>query len=265
MNNDKLTEVLESVGMNKSEIKIYIDLVKNRKSSALDISKRTTIHRSNTYDILRNLMEKGFVRESTQNNRKLFIAMEPEKIKDYLKQKEREIDLIIEQLKQYSDQNTTEEVVSITRGQFAVREMLIDMLKKNCTINAYGASNDAVENFGEGFLEDYHKKRIRKKILMRHIYNVDATNRINYLNKMKYTEAKSLSKKYDTHVATIICDDNVYIVVFVNPVSIISIKNKEIAETYLKYFDLLWSKATIPSTKALIVTQKEDRDENNTI
>ena len=257
MNNEKLNEVLGSVRMNKSEIKIYIDLVKNKMSSALDISKRTTVHRSNTYDILRNLIEKGFVKESTQNNRKLFIAMEPGKIKDYLKQIEKEIDLIMEQLKNYSEQSNADETVSITRGQFATREMLNDILKKNCTINLYGASRRAVECIGEGFMEDYHKKRIRKKVLMRHIYSMDAYDRITLLNKFQYTEARTLAKKYDTHVMTVICDDLVYLVIFVNPVSIISIKNKEIADTYNKYFELLWSKASIPVKNTEKITEHE--------
>lgn len=264
MSDDKLTEVLESVGMNKSEIKIYVDLVKNKMSSALDISKRTTIHRSNTYDILRNLIEKGFAKESTHNNRKLFIAMEPEKIKDYLKQKEKEVDLIIDQLKSYSEISNSEEIVSITRGQFAAREGLNDMLKKNSTINVYGASKEAIEAFGEGFLEDYHKNRARKKILMRHIYNVDAIDRVIFLNKLKFTEARMLPKKYDTHVTTIICGDLVYLNIFVNPISCITIKNKEIADTYNKYFELLWSKAIIPAkfsikTKEILEKDKEDR------
>ncbi|MFA4960401.1 MAG: helix-turn-helix domain-containing protein [Candidatus Pacearchaeota archaeon] len=261
MTADKLTEVLESVGMNKSEIKIYVDLVKNKKSSALDISKRTTIHRSNTYDILRNLIEKGFVKESTQNNRKLFIPMEPEKIKDYLRQKEKEIDLIIEHLNQFSEQNNEEETVTITRGQFAAREALVDLMKKNCTINIYGASNEAVQTFGEGFMEEYHKKRARKKILMRHIYNMDAVARIEYLNKLKFTEARALSKKYDTHVSTVICGDLVYIIIFVNPISIITIKNKEIADTYNKYFELLWAKAIIPSAKKTLGKPAEEISE----
>lgn len=246
MGDGKIEEVLESVGLNKSEIKIYVDLVKNKTSSALDISKRTTIHRSNTYDILRNLIEKGFVKETIEDNRKLFIPMEPEKIKDYLKQKEKEVDQIIEQLNHYQEQNTPDETVSLTRGQFAAREVLNDLLKKNATINVYGASKEAVEAFGEGFLEDFHKRRAKKKILMRHIYNLDALKRIEFLNKIECTEARFLSKKYDTLVSTQICDDMVILIIFVNPVSIITIKNKEIADTYNKYFELLWSKAQVP-------------------
>jgi hypothetical protein len=137
--------------------------------------------------------------------------------------------------------------VSLTRGQFAAREVLNDLLKKNATINVYGASREAVEAFGEGFLEDFHKRRAKKKILMRHIYNIDAIKRIDFLNKLEYTEAKFLSKKYDTHVSTQICDDVVILIIFVNPVSIITIKNKEIADTYNKYFELLWSKAQNPA------------------
>ncbi|MFZ5954792.1 MAG: helix-turn-helix domain-containing protein, partial [Nanoarchaeota archaeon] len=40
---DKVSEVLKSIGLNKNEIEIYIDLIGHKSSTALEISKRTKI------------------------------------------------------------------------------------------------------------------------------------------------------------------------------------------------------------------------------
>jgi hypothetical protein len=78
---------------------------------------------------------------------------------------------------------------------------------------------------------------------MRHIYNQEAKERMDVLNKMKFTEAKHLAGKYDADAPTNICGDTVIFFVFSEPVSVIKIKSKKIADTYKKYFELLWQHA----------------------
>ena len=77
----QINDILRSIGLNKNEVKIFLDLIKKNSSSALEISKRTEIHRSNVYDSLRVLMEKGFVGELTGNKKKIFQALDPLRIK----------------------------------------------------------------------------------------------------------------------------------------------------------------------------------------
>jgi hypothetical protein len=108
---------------------------------------------------------------------------------------------------------------------------------------AFGASKKAVENFGEGFLEEFHKQRIKRKIQMFHIYNSSALDRIKYLNKMKFTHAKFLAKKYDTTMSTAICHDTVLLLNFLDSLFVIKIKSQQIADTYKRYFELMWRMA----------------------
>lgn len=242
---DKITEVLSSIGLNRTEIKIYLDLVTHNISSALEISNRTKIYRANTYDTLRRLIEKGFVKEALRENKKVFQSIGPERIKDYIKQKEQEIDSIIPKIKEISNNDTKKENISMTRGVFALREALLGLLELNQPINVLGIPINAIEKLGEGFLKDFHKQRIKKKILMRHVYNQNAAQRIKELNSMEFTQAKHLSKKYDSFVATNICGDKLVMFVFNDPISVIEIKNKDLADAYNKYFEILWTHATV--------------------
>lgn len=241
----KVMDILEFIGMHKNERIIYLDLLKHGPSTAVDISKRTRIHRPNTYDALRKLIDKGFISQTRTPLKNFFQAMEVQKIKDYIDQKKQEIEEILPTIQEFSKRMTVKEDVRITKGGFAAREALLDLLELNSVINVYGASNEAVESFGVGFLKDFHNRRIKKKITMKHIYNGDASDRIRALNKMKYTEAKHLSKHYDTLVATVICQDTVLLLIFSNPVSVITIKRQEIADAYTKYFEILWSRSKV--------------------
>ena len=56
-----MEEVLESLGLTKVEIKVYLDLVRNGNSFVGNISRRTHLNRTNLYDVLQSLKHKGFI------------------------------------------------------------------------------------------------------------------------------------------------------------------------------------------------------------
>jgi len=243
MSEEKIQKTLKSIGFTENEIKIYLDLIKNSISSAHEISNRTKIYRTNVYDALKNLIEKGFVTEIIEEKKKKFKCVNPEKIKDYLIQKEQEIDSILSELISLSKKVDEKENFSMTKGTFAMRNTLFDLLELNKPINVYGIPKNVIEIFGKEFLNNFHKKRIKKKIMMKHIYNQEAKERIKKLNQMKYTQAKHLSKKYDAETPTNICGDTVVFFILNDPVIIIKIKSKKVAETYNKYFEIFWNNA----------------------
>lgn len=78
---------------------------------------------------------------------------------------------------------------------------------------------------------------------MKHIYNVDAKERIDYLNSLPYTEARYLPQEYSSPVATEVCGDHVNLILWDKDAIVIQIESKEIAKAYKKYFYLLWDLA----------------------
>ena len=242
---ERVTAVLESIGFNKNEIKVYLDLLKYHGSSALEISKRTGIHRSNTYDALRELINRGFVREIIKVKKRTFIAMDPRKILDYVKQKENDVNLILPYLNGISYEHCDEENVSIEKGVFAAREGMIDLLRLNKPITTVGISDEVIDLLGERFLKDFHEKRIKKKIPFFGIYDESALKRVGFLNKLKYSEGRYLSRKYISSTITLVCGDLVFIAIFHKFPTIIKIKNKDVADAYSNYFQLSWRQARI--------------------
>ncbi len=168
---EKITQIFRSIGLSKNEIKVYLDLIRNNSSCALAISKRLGIHRPNAYDALNGLIEKGFVQVTIKDNKRIFYAISPNKIKDYLMQKKQELDSIIPDLIEFSERKDNQEEVSITKGIFALRNAIMSLLEESKTINVYGIPLGSEEILGKGFLDDFHDTRIKKKILMRHIYS----------------------------------------------------------------------------------------------
>jgi sugar-specific transcriptional regulator TrmB len=236
---EKIKEFLKSIGLGKNEAEIYLALLRKEASSVLEISKITKIHRSNIYDSLNNLINHGLVYEINTNKRKLFYARPLKSLLDYVKHKEIELKEIINS---FEVVNPIDRKVGISKGKFALKQALMSLLESGEPIVVYGIPNSAIETIGP-ILKEFHKERIKRKILMRHIYNQNAQERIKQLNKMKYTEARHLSEKYDSFVSTNIVKDKVILIIWDKEISVIEITDKNIAQAYKNYSEILWKKA----------------------
>ncbi len=244
MDIQKIQETLESVGMNKNEILIYLDLIKTGSSSAHDISKNTKIHRPNVYDALDKMIKKGMVTSSIEDSKKIFYPIEPKNLVEYLKQREYELQEVIPEIEKFRTNSKKERKVEMAEGIRAFRVVFNNLLEKNQDIFAYGIPKDVPEIVG-GFLNDFHQRRVHKGIVMKHIYNKDAEKRIKFLNEMPCTEARYLPSTYDTTIMTMICGDAVLLTFWEEPIFTIIIENQTIANAYKKYFEILWEEAKI--------------------
>ncbi len=235
--------ILEDIGLSKNEAKVYLALIELGSSTVSKISEKSGVHRTNCHDVLNRLIEKGLVAHITKNNARYYEATDPNSLLNILKEKEHKIKKILPQLKLGKELAVKSEA-NIHEGLPAAKHILNHLLEKKETILVYGVISDVAELIGP-FLEQFHKKRIKQKIWMKHIYNTDAKDRINYLNKLQYTEARTLPREFDSPVATNICGDEVVLILWKKKALTIQIKNKEIADAYRRYFELMWKLAKI--------------------
>ena len=239
----EMAEILRSLGLNKNESNIFLDLIVHRPSSPLEISKRTHIHRSNVYDSLRTLSERGFIKEIVEDGKKIFKAVHPRKIKEYLIQKGQELDILIPDLISASSDGSGESNIFLSQGVFAFRNAMMDLLKLGQPINTYGLPEGFENVLGKGFLDEFNRKRVKHKILHKYIHCLEKSGIAAASNKHNYLEVRNLSKKYNSLVNTNICGDRVVIVLFGEIISIIEIINQDVANSFQKYFQILWSHA----------------------
>ncbi len=244
MENEEIIKVLESIGLHKNEIAVYLDLIRIGKSSALDIAKRTGIHRSNVYDTVEKLIEKGLVAVNVKENRKVFYPVEPKSLLNYLKQKEYDVKKILPKIEEIKRKQYEERKIILLEGVPPLRSILSDFLKMKKPISALGVPKDIPEILG-GFLIEFHNERIKKKIPMKIIFNSSSEKRIREINKMEFTEARFLPSVFDSKVTTDICGNKVVFVFWETPISVALIEDKDLAEAYQKYFDIIWESAKL--------------------
>ena len=77
-------EILSEIGFSRNESKVYLTLLQIGPSTAGTIAARSNIHRTNVYDAVERLAEKGIVTHIFKGNKKYFEAVDPNHIKEVL-------------------------------------------------------------------------------------------------------------------------------------------------------------------------------------
>ncbi len=232
-------QTLESIGLSQNEAKVYLTLNKLGSAPAGKIAEEAKLHRTNVYDALDRLFKKGLVSHFTKDNIKIFNTTSPGTLLNLLNEKKLLLESIMPTLTLNHQLSNIQTKASVFEGVNSFKNALYSFLEVNKPILVYGIPK-YVPELVQNWIMNFHKERIAKKILMKHIYNAGAKERIDLLNKMPYTESTYLPKEYDSPVSTVVCGQEVLICLWaVKPLLIIRIENPQLAKAYEKYFELL--------------------------
>ncbi|MBT3464130.1 hypothetical protein HOD20_03450 [archaeon] len=237
--NENILNLLKDIGLTQREAEVYIALLKMGKSSVLDISKNVKIHRTNIYDNLENLIEMGLAKFIVENDKKYYSITHPNMILEVLNERKlRFKDILPGMISEYSKEKSKTEA-SILRGKDGLKSIFEDYLRVKETIYMYGVPLLAPDLI-KYYLPGYHKRRIKKKITNKVIFNYNAKNRMKFINSLNYSKGKYLPKEFDSPASTTIYGQNISIILWTEDPLIVSVKNKQIAESYKSFFDFLW-------------------------
>lgn len=242
---EELTREIECIGLTRNESLVYLSLLDNGPCKAGCVAKTTKIQRTNVYDALARLMNKGLAGQIENEGTRMFDAGSPELLKDLLLEKQEKADRLVPLLRKRQANTGRENKATMLEGIKGIRAVLQDILSSlepGDEVVTYGNPKDTSYRM-RGFIGRYHNERISKGIRQYHIYNQDAQERLKQLREMKYTFARHLAKDYDSKVATTVYGDRVSFFVWQDQAQAMIIQNKEFAESYKRYYWLLWKEA----------------------
>ena len=98
-NNMNIVKQLKDVGLHQSEIDVYLYLLGNGYSTPPQVSRGTKIARTNCYNVLSSLKDKGLIKEEQRRKRKVYLASDPEALLLSLEKKKMALEGVIPDLK----------------------------------------------------------------------------------------------------------------------------------------------------------------------
>lgn len=238
---------LQQMGLNQSETKVYIALLKIGASTTGPIIIESRTANSKVYEVLEKLIQKGLVSYFTKENVRYYKATNPKMLLDYLEEKKLEIEKEKEQLNellpslialsQEKEEDKGAVIFSGHRGVKTAFTNLVDELNERDEVHIMG-----VYDFGEKFLRlalYFQKIRSSKKIKAKFLVNQEAKNIAKEFRKYPPVEIKFLPQGIFTPAIFLIYKDKV-IINLAKEMTFFVLKSKSAKEAFDSYFNLLW-------------------------
>ena len=236
-----LQNVLENVGLNEKEAKIYLAALEMCSSPVSKIAKRAKINRVTTYDILEKLIKKGLISFITNDKIKYFTATEPEILVKKYKRRAQALHKALPELKRLHG-DTNHPLVRYFEGLDGIKGIYTDTLTSKTEIVNYGNSKE-IRTHWPTYDEDYVKERARRKIYLRGIAIDDEYGRlVQEKDKSNFRELRLIPKERFNFTNEInIYDDKLAIISFKDEIIGMIIESPEIANTQRTIFEMVWA------------------------
>lgn len=243
--------ILESIGLTKNEIKIYLTLLELGSTTSGAIIKTTGIHTSKVYDGLERLADKGLVTHVIISNIKHFQAVNPERLIDFLDDKKKKIDEqeteiqeLLPELKLKQQLGVDETEAEIFRGWKSMETVFnegIRVMDKNDIWYVLGAYAGEDKERTDALITKVIKKCEKKNMKWKVIYNESARNTFQYEQQSSITENRFLTQ--ETPATINVYKDVTFIALWIkNPIAF-RVKNKKVADSFKTYFKFMWNLA----------------------
>jgi len=229
-----MIEKLKEAGLTENESKIYLALLEIGPANAGLISRKSGLHRRVVYDSLDMLIQKGLVGYIKRNNTRHFQAVNPERVRELLEEKEKILDEIMPKMMELYSKSKEKEETNFYVGINGLKTIFEDQINTGKEILILGASNLAYEIL-EFYFHWFDKRRKERKIKTRII----AHEKIK--SNLPLSEIRYLPKKYHSPLAVNVYGKKTALILWdrEKPLAIL-INNERISSGYKNYLEILW-------------------------
>lgn len=240
----EINKTLESIGLQKQEVNLYLSLLQNGHSTIAELARRTNLHRPYVYKVLPHLIQKGIVTKGPFGKRTLYMAESPDKLKSTIESIKNNIDEIIPTLKDMQHSHEKRPLVKYLDGDNGVKavfEDLITSVKKSGTYYRYSSAKEDVFKSKSYLPSNYREVQERKELYRLIITNEEQAGT---RSKEKNIDLKIIPKSFDAF------DDNIVHLIYSHKVAFIDynsetaviIESKRFADFQKKIFLMLYRK-----------------------
>ncbi|MFH1174605.1 MAG: helix-turn-helix domain-containing protein [archaeon] len=240
------TSIFEELGLTNSEVKTYMALLDLGSSTAGPLLEKSGLQNSVVHRALNTLIEKGLINYVLEGKRKIYQATDPEQFYNYIDDKKKKFQDILPELKQRQQlalqhKPETASIYKGKRGIMEVYQKLVSLKAKE--YNTFGGGEQTVNCMGMHFWLNIHKRRVENKLPARQVWDETVRKPGADILKNPMTSVRFLAHEMASFQETVIVGDHVAITVFTDTPYSFLIIDQQVADSYRKYFELLWKLA----------------------
>ncbi len=241
-------KALTLAGLTDNEARVYETLVKFGKLKASKLASLSNIHRTNAYDSAERLVQKGFATKLKLGKFTFYAPVSPSVLEEHFKKLSVGFVYELKELRSYFGKNIQAISAATYEGKLGFQSLLLDIIetcKPGDTWYSFSAPGFAKSVIGDVFVAKFHKQRIAKGIKLVALFadNAAARKRAAELAKLPLVEAYFLPSGFFSPLGMWIYGDKVAINGYLEPVFSVVIQNKQFADVYRNYINIVKKKS----------------------
>lgn len=239
-----LKQILEKNGFTQKEAEIYFALLRTDTAPASEVARESGMNRLTTYDILKRLIERGYVSTAQKRGVTQYTALSPDRLFQLI---QKNVDEFKDNVKQFLDIKQTsykKPKVTFFEGTAGLRHVYNDFMSHHdIEVLTVTSATNLYDALGKKFIHDTYTDRARKNIVVKSL-NADSPLA---MKEMLYNKkASRVMRLYPDHKYNIpneidIYADKVALMSFTDQIAVI-IENKEIAESMRNLWKMAWDR-----------------------
>lgn len=229
-------DVLKELGLSEGEAAVYLALLRLGDSQVNKVKIETKMHRTTIYDFLDGLIKKGLVSYVVKNNVKFFIAAHPSKLDDLIKEKKEHLEEIVPSLIKLAELEKRQIKVEVYEGLEGFKTFIGRMLQRKGELLAFGIDESQFESKFPYLMKSYLVKEEKLGLTERII----TRKGVKFIYRKKYMDYRYIDEKYFSPTPTLTWGKFVIFIIW-EPLTVIFVENKELADAHKKHFDLFWN------------------------
>jgi sugar-specific transcriptional regulator TrmB len=248
----EVEKILREAGLAGNEAKVYTALLDLGSVTAGEIAKSSGVNRTNVYDALRSLADKGLVGHVKKAERMYFEAASPHKFLHYLEEREEEVrerrqalEEIVPELETKRTLSKEQQEAAVYTGVKGLKTVAEDVLRSGDELLVFGAEGHFMEIF-RTYSRNWHMRRANARVHMKIIYS-DRLRALKSREPLPFSEMRFNPMLYDVPSTTWVYGDKTALIIWSRHVVATVIRSSEVASSYRQFFRALWRGSRGPS------------------
>ena len=238
-----LYQNLIQAGFSEKEAKVYLALLELGEGNIAKITQKSGIKRATVYLEIEALKNKGYVSLVKRKGRNIYLAENPLRIEEHLREKTENISKLMPELLSIANAMDHKPKVRYFEGVEGIKDVYKDTLQYKGTEILGWYSDDRIDHFDKSFILDYYmQKRIANKIPLR-MFAVQST----FMNSMNEKDPKHLRQMkiiksdqfFFSAEINLYSKDKIAIIAHRENIALI-IESKKIYDTLKSIFEIMW-------------------------
>lgn len=245
MKNEKLTKLLEDIGLNPNEANVYLSTLSLGSTTVLKISKVSCIKRSTVYDIVNSLKEKGLMRIDLKGLKQSYVCENPERLEAVLESRKRDFSARLPELMAMYKLQGGESSIKYYSGLKAMKQIYLDSLNEVKHGEEYLVITNEEKWFNldpNFWLKEYIEERAKFSYKTRILSQDSETARHQKKFQKNFNqEFKIFKQKINLDIDMLLLPNKLIIVDLMTPLTTLVIENKSIIELQKHMFEIIWN------------------------